>query len=182
MGLTGQWIINQFYATLARQKCQYETEYSIACSQREDTVGSYGFKSPSIGYNLNAYQGSNHAHHAPSESDVYGFAERREAEGSEDFDAFVDQSYSENHRLSTTLPSSNALSSPAKEVRFDVFSEPSSPYGSHPHQVRYKQQKHSRLSNHVSARYEDALIYSVIRLYDGPKTLSALISFLPLSS
>lgn len=120
--------------------------------QREDAVGSYGYKAPPpLGYNLNAYQGSNHPHRGPSESDVYGFAERREAEGSEDFDAFVDQSYTENNRLSTTLPSPNGgLSSPAKEVRFDVFSEPSSPYASQPQQVHYKHHRHSRLFKNVS--------------------------------
>ena len=132
--------------------------------QREGVIGSYGYKAP-IGYNLDAYQGANHVSHAPSESDVYGFAERREAEGSEDFDAFVDQSYAENNRLSTTLPNSNERVSPPKEVRFDVFSEPTSPYSTRPyhnHQVQYNRHKNQRLSTTVSTYLSTCVFGAVV--------------------
>nr|CAB3229918.1 centrosomal protein of 152 kDa-like [Phallusia mammillata] len=95
--------------------------------QRDHGVGGYNYHSNNGGVNP-----------VSSENDVYGFAERREAEGSEDFDAVSDYNRYDN-KLSSTLPSQTGRTSttPGKSVRFDAFSAPTSPYN-YGGQVKYK--------------------------------------------
>jgi len=111
--------------------------------QRNPGVGEYGYR-------------NNHFTPVTSANDVYGFAERREAEGSEDFDAVPDdlRFNPRESRLSSTLPSHEsrgASTTSGKNVRFDAFSAPTSPYGYHTGGAKFmtSQIPHSHSSDSV---------------------------------
>ena len=80
-------------------------------------------------------------HYLIPNPDIYGFAERREAEGSEDFDAVThDNPHPRNDKVAYPQFSSSAnqpSTTPGKNVRFEAFSAPTSPYNHHYH-VQYK--------------------------------------------
>ncbi|XP_078482976.1 uncharacterized protein LOC100180703 [Ciona intestinalis] len=124
-------------------------------NQRNDGVGEYAKFEETSG-------------HGPP-SDDYGFAERREAEGSEDFDASSSHLLYEQ-KLSSTLPSfspgGRGSTTPGKNVRFDAFSAPTSPYnpyvqykGSHHHSTESLNRRDSSASkadDSIGSDYVDA--------------------------
>ena len=80
-----------------------------------------------------------------SNPEIYGFAERREAEGSEDFDSIVHENlYQREHKSPAVAgypqyssPSSQTTNTAGKNVHFEAFSAPTSPYN-HQYAVQYK--------------------------------------------
>ena len=93
----------------------------------------------------NYYYRPDHINYLNSNPGNYGFPERREAEGSEDFDAMThDNVYQRDHK-SPSVAAFPQFPSPAgqpsgnlgKNVRFEAFSSPTSPYNLHS-PVQYK--------------------------------------------
>ncbi|CAK8682000.1 unnamed protein product [Clavelina lepadiformis] len=110
-----------------QQQFDHNPRFFHNIPMRNEGVGEYGY----------------HDNNPTPEPDVYGFSERREAEGSEDFDAVRENHYQHyDNKMSMTLPSyspgPNPMSNtPGKNVRLDAFSAPTSPYNNH-YPMNYK--------------------------------------------
>ena len=83
--------------------------------------------------NDNYYFQPGHLNYMNQAPEVYGFAERREAEGSEDFDKAFQREHTSPAIVypQFSSPAGQSSNAPGKNVRFEAFSAPTSPYNQH---------------------------------------------------
>ena len=109
--------------------------------------------------------GDNRMSYSDTQPEMYGFAERREAEGSEDFDSYIhDGDHHRANKVPTGFPQYSPAGQqstiPSKNVRFEAFSAPTSPYD-HGYHVQYKQPNSYEYRNPVEVRLSILLFFSL---------------------
>lgn len=130
----------------------YQPSFNIVSSQHDN------------GADKHLYYPNDHFNHSAPNPEIYGFTERREAEGSEDFDVVNhDSSYGRDikavHGYPTfTSPPSRSINGSGKNVRFQATSAPTSPYSNHyPPQYQPQNRISYRRTDEVMLRVQSVL-------------------------